>query len=82
MAQNGAFSALKEGTVVSTTGPIQQNAESVEQLNNLVASIKALKRAGYVVEKLTDAELDQKRRCSRCGIRGESRTAFTTPAEK
>ncbi|KAH6623424.1 hypothetical protein F5144DRAFT_615214 [Chaetomium tenue] len=69
MAQNGAFSALKEGTVLITTGPIQQNAESVEQLNKLVASTKALKRAGYVVEKLTDTELDQKRRCTRCGVR-------------
>ncbi|KAH6847523.1 hypothetical protein B0I37DRAFT_146683 [Chaetomium sp. MPI-CAGE-AT-0009] len=66
MAQNGTFSTLKEGAVGTA---IALNADTLEQLNNLVASTAALKKAGYVVQKLTDSELEQRRRCVTCGLR-------------
>jgi RNA exonuclease 1 len=49
------------------------NPETLQQLNSLVASAKALKQAGYVVETLTNDELDQKKRCLTCGVRGKTR---------
>ncbi|KAK3292831.1 uncharacterized protein B0H64DRAFT_402899 [Chaetomium fimeti] len=66
MTQSGAFSTLKEGAVGT---PIALNDDTLKHLNSLVFSTAALKRAGYVVEKLTDSELEQKRRCMSCGIR-------------
>lgn len=78
MAQNAAFSTLKEGKMPTTTRTIPLNAETLEQLNNVVASTGDLKRAGYVIEKLTDVELDQKRRCTTCGIRSKPRAALPT----
>jgi hypothetical protein len=81
MAQNGAFSTLKEGTVLTTTGAIPLNAETLEQLSNAVASTEALKRAGYVIDKLTDIELDQKRRCTTCGVKSKSDNTDRVPAK-
>ncbi|KAL2192350.1 ribonuclease H-like domain-containing protein [Corynascus similis CBS 632.67] len=48
---------------------ITADSDTLGQLNSLVASKEALKRAGYIVKKLTDAELEKKKRCSTCNIR-------------
>jgi RNA exonuclease 1 len=49
------------------------NPETLQQLSSLVASTEVLKRAGYVVEALTDDDLEQKKRCLKCGVRGKTR---------
>ncbi|KAK4039348.1 hypothetical protein C8A01DRAFT_16657 [Parachaetomium inaequale] len=64
MAQDAAFSTLEQGTRA-----IALNAATLQQLDKLVASTKALRQAGYVVEKLTDHELEKKRRCLTCRVR-------------
>lgn len=62
----------------TSTRAIPLNAETLEQLSNVVASTGDLKRAGYVIEKLTDIELDQKRRCTTCGIKSKPRVGLPT----
>ncbi|KAK4102473.1 hypothetical protein N658DRAFT_469021 [Parathielavia hyrcaniae] len=39
------------------------------RLNDLVASEETLKQAGYVIQELTEEELDRKKRCITCGVR-------------
>lgn len=56
---------------------IALNSETLRQLNNLVASVEKLRQAGYVLKPLTDYELEQKKRCLTCGVRGELRAKFT-----
>ncbi|KAK4232796.1 hypothetical protein C8A03DRAFT_19987 [Achaetomium macrosporum] len=63
MAQEAA-STLENGTRT-----IALNPEILQRLNSLVASAEALRQAGYVVQPLTDEELEQKKRCLRCGVR-------------
>jgi hypothetical protein len=41
----------------------------IDRLHNLVPSAEAQKQAGYIKEKLTDQQLEQKKRCLRCGVR-------------
>jgi RNA exonuclease 1 len=60
-------------TLENGTGLIALNPETLQRLNSLVPSLKALRQAGYVVEPLTDHELEQKRRCLTCGVRSELR---------
>ena len=67
MAQD-ALSTLEEVTTA-----IALNSESLEQLNSLVPCVEVLRRAGYVVTKLTNNELEQKKRCATCGVRSKSR---------
>ena len=57
---------------------IAPSPETLHHLNSLVASTTALKQAGYVVKKLTNSELELKKRCLTCGVRSESRQ-FKTP---
>jgi RNA exonuclease 1 len=71
MAQSAA-STLQDGTNGIANGIVPMNPETLQQLNGLVASAEALKRAGYVVEPLTDDDLEQKKRCLRCGVRGKT----------
>ncbi len=52
---------------------IAPNSETLHHLNSLVATTAALRRAGYVVEKLTNSELELKKRCLTCGVRSELR---------
>ncbi|KAL2177279.1 ribonuclease H-like domain-containing protein, partial [Thermothelomyces heterothallicus CBS 202.75] len=56
-------------TTRKSTPAIPQTPEALEQLNSLVPSTEELRRAGYVVEKLSNHELEQKKRCITCGIR-------------
>lgn len=51
---------------------IPQTPEGLEKLNSLVSSIEELRRAGYVVEKLSHDELEKKKRCATCGVRSKS----------
>ena len=52
---------------------IAPSPETLHHLNSLVASTTALKQAGYVVKKLTNDELELKKRCLTCGVRSELR---------
>ncbi|KAL2187954.1 hypothetical protein L209DRAFT_779849 [Thermothelomyces heterothallicus CBS 203.75] len=63
-AAQGAVSTTRKSTPA-----IPQTPEALEQLNSLVPSTEELRRAGYVVEKLSNHELEQKKRCITCGIR-------------
>jgi hypothetical protein len=67
-AQNATPSASEQGTraIALDTG-----AETLQELNKLVASTTALRQAGYVLEKLAYYELENKRRCLACSVRGE-----------
>ncbi|KAK4243848.1 hypothetical protein C7999DRAFT_35804 [Corynascus novoguineensis] len=66
MAQANIVLSPENSQGISAIAP---DPNTLQQLNNLVASKEALKRAGYIVKKLTDAELEQKKRCSTCNIR-------------
>jgi len=66
LTTQGAPSQLGDGPRA-----IALNLETLQQLNGLVASTESLRQAGYVVKALTDDELEQKKRCVRCGVRGE-----------
>jgi hypothetical protein len=72
MAQD-ALATLEKGATA-----IALNSESLEQLNSLVPCVEVLRRAGYVVTKLTNNELEQKKRCPTCGVRSESRAIILT----
>ncbi|KAH6630953.1 hypothetical protein B0J18DRAFT_116805 [Chaetomium sp. MPI-SDFR-AT-0129] len=63
MAQD-ALSTSENGNAAITLTP-----ETLQQLNSLVFSVEALKRAGYTVNQLTEMDLEQKKRCPTCGVR-------------
>ncbi|KAL2150354.1 hypothetical protein VTH82DRAFT_6917 [Thermothelomyces myriococcoides] len=64
------------------SGPaIPQTPEGLEKLNSLVSSIEELRRAGYVVEKLSHDELEKKKRCATCGVRSGAMASEATPNE-
>jgi hypothetical protein len=58
-----------EGTVPSVAVAIATTPDYVKLLNSLVHSRKALDSAGYIVERLSNEELESKKRCSGCGKR-------------
>lgn len=76
MAQNAGSTMEKQ----NGTKAISLNPETLLQLNSLVASTEALSQAGYVVKKLTNADLDQKKRCPSCRLRSKS-LAISTRSE-
>ncbi|KAL2018518.1 hypothetical protein VTK56DRAFT_730 [Thermocarpiscus australiensis] len=64
--KNEARPASMETTDVTAISP---SSEYLKELQSLVPSAEALKRAGYVLKELTDLELEQKKRCLTCGVR-------------
>ncbi|KAK4140125.1 ribonuclease H-like domain-containing protein [Dichotomopilus funicola] len=48
---------------------IMLDSGTLQQLGSLVHPTEELKEAGYVVTKLTQDELEQKKRCATCGVR-------------
>jgi hypothetical protein len=56
-------------TTSSVAVPITTTPDYVELLNSLVHSQEVLASTGYIVKKLSDENLESKKRCSGCGIR-------------
>lgn len=52
------------GTLV--LGPGQSEEAYIERLQKLMHSKETLQKAGYVMQPLTELELDQKKKCARC----------------
>jgi hypothetical protein len=73
MAQDGA------ATLGDGSRAIPLNPETLQQLNNLVAPAEELKQEGYVLKPLTVDELEQKKRCTTCGVRSEPTPILTNP---
>lgn len=46
--------------------PIEKSSDYVQNLHILIHSRTLLQKRGYVLENLTKAELDSKKRCDRC----------------
>ncbi|KAJ4290018.1 hypothetical protein N0V88_006819 [Collariella sp. IMI 366227] len=65
MAQNSSSTIKKQNGIEA----ISLNTETLWQLNSLVSSAQALSQAGYIVRKLTNDELEQKKRCPSCRLR-------------
>ncbi len=61
-----ALPTAKQGLAAIAPDP-----ETLHHLNSLVASAEALRQAGYVVKRLTESELELKKRCLTCNVRRE-----------
>ncbi len=60
---------------------IMLDSGTLQQLDSLVHPTEELKQAGYVVTKLTQNELEQKKRCATCGVRSESLAILVPPVQ-
>jgi hypothetical protein len=65
----------------SGVAAITMDSQHVDQLTYLMAATEDLKQVGYIVAKLSPDELEQKKRCPTCGLRGESASlAVSSPS--
>ncbi|KAK3689739.1 ribonuclease H-like domain-containing protein [Podospora appendiculata] len=71
MASFGLSGSQRTGKAPAAV-PITPTAEYLEHLHGLVLSRDQQKSAGYVMEQMTQQELEKKRRCGRCGLRYKS----------
>ena len=62
--------------------PGQTQDAYVMQLQKLRHSKEVLMKAGYVMQPLTEVELDQKKKCGRCHKRESTRFCDTLPTER
>jgi len=67
--QRAKMGPSSNGAPAGATSMIIPSLAYINQLQSLVPSAQAQTAAGYVTEELTDRQLEQKKRCLRCGVR-------------